>query len=325
MSEFELPGNEYPTIYRHSMRPAWGLAVLVSDMEDKRGYQFEDGDVRHFKRGFYHLMEEVELPVDQLEQAMARLEQVLGRRRAASQAGVGIQNLLSLDQQAAILRVLHPKGFGDPTWLRDMRGQGAKSRLKRHRDPAMATAQDLLSAERLEAYLDKEQYGEAVAALLKVFTMTDLVPPAQRALLNELDEERHPEVAISLHGMLYGEDELSPRFSRLVTALDTRSWELATAAAALVHPQEHVCVRHAAFKRQALWMAPRMQHGKLPTAALYTRYLEMAQVLRERLTGLELPPQDLLDVHDFMKITLKPSARKLLKDGKSTDDGKAAA
>jgi hypothetical protein len=40
----------------------------------------------------------------------------------------------------------------------------------------------------------------------------------------------------------------------------------------------------------------------------------MAKRAREMLTEASLPPADLMDIFDFMGITLLPSARKLLKD-----------
>ena len=57
--EPETSGEE-TTFYRHRMRPKWGLAILAWDTGDKRGFQFEDGQVRIIKDGFYDLMIEVE-------------------------------------------------------------------------------------------------------------------------------------------------------------------------------------------------------------------------------------------------------------------------
>ena len=38
-----VPGDR---LYRHSKRKQWGFAVLAWEKEGKRGYQFEDGELR---------------------------------------------------------------------------------------------------------------------------------------------------------------------------------------------------------------------------------------------------------------------------------------
>ena len=44
----------------------------------------------------------------------------------------------------------------------------------------------------------------------------------------------------------------------------------------------------------------------------YQRYRKMTLSIREKLEQAGLKPRDLLDVHDFVFLTLKPSVRKLL-------------
>jgi hypothetical protein len=63
-------------------------------------------------------------------------------------------------------------------------------------------------------------------------------------------------------------------------------------------------------------MAPRLEHTPRPDGETYVAYLSMAQAVRNHLAEAELPPKDLLDVHDFIYETLRPAARKLLRQRK---------
>ncbi|MEL6182380.1 MAG: hypothetical protein AAFS10_25715, partial [Myxococcota bacterium] len=52
------------SLYVHTKRPNWGRAILAWEQGGKRGYQFEDGRLRVFKKDFYGLFDTVELPED---------------------------------------------------------------------------------------------------------------------------------------------------------------------------------------------------------------------------------------------------------------------
>ncbi len=79
--------------------------------------------------------------------------------------------------------------------------------------------------------------------------------------------------------------------------------------AGVAQPDEHIAVKPELFQRQALWMAPGLRCSDRPMGLLYERMRTMALGVRERIEALELTPRDLLDVRDFMWLTLKPAAR----------------
>lgn len=297
------------TLFRHQMREQWGLAILAWEHEGKRGYQFEDGTLRVFKQGYYHLMREVDQPADVTHSVLGRLNRALGRREASKKRN--LDRLISFDDQLSIFRAEYPEGFGGQKWRAKIRGADASQPLKRHREPAIRAARELFDAEPLRRMIEAGNLEGVVQGLAKLLRQTNLVRPNQLGPL-EIPAHRLERFALALHDLLHGGGPLRDRFGRWVQELGHCSWELATAPAALLHPDEHVCVRPSSFRDQAVWMAPRLEHSKEPDAETYLRYQAMAKAVRAKLEEEGLHPTDLLDVHDFIWTTLRPAARKLL-------------
>jgi hypothetical protein len=63
-----------PTLFRHARRPEWGLAILESETTTHRRFQFQDGQLRTFRRGFYELLEPVDRPLDESLRITEKLE-----------------------------------------------------------------------------------------------------------------------------------------------------------------------------------------------------------------------------------------------------------
>jgi hypothetical protein len=59
-------------------------------------------------------------------------------------------------------------------------------------------------------------------------------------------------------------------------------------------------------------MAPRLAIPKMPTAQSYLRLQSMAKTIHNRLTDAGESPRDLLDVHEFIRLTTRPAAKKVL-------------
>lgn len=309
--ETNLPDN---ALIMHSKCPDWGHGLLAWKRDAKRAYHFEDGKLRVFKEEYCHLLHEVDLPLDRAQRVLDRLDRALGRHEAASRSGMKKGELLSLDQQIEIFLRMYPDGFQGDQWVEKMRGDGAKSSLKRHRSPAIAFAQEKLSAEALEAFISEQRFDEGVDQVLAVLANTNLVRPAQLKPIKGLAPHRISGFVIALQAVLHSDGEPAQMVDEFTRSMDGPCWELATALQALMYPDEHVCVHPTRFKQQAMWMAPRLEHSKSPDGASYYRYLAMVQGVRDRLRKAELTPHDLLDVYDFMLTTLTPSARKMLKD-----------
>ncbi|MEM6992532.1 MAG: hypothetical protein AAF721_18605, partial [Myxococcota bacterium] len=183
------------------------------------------------------------------------------------------------------------------------------------REPAIKRGQDGLNKDSIEALVEAGQAGSVIERACEVLDKTDLVTKSQVDPLRSTT--RDSRLAQALLDFLHGETDLETRFAMLCRALATAtrkppSWQLATALGALVHPANHVCVRPSVFAAQARTMAPRLRASKSPTSAAYVGYVEMAQKIEAELTKEGLEPRDLLDIHDFIWVTLRPAANEIL-------------
>lgn len=326
MTTIDPHDNDQPTtLYMHDKRPRWGLALLAWDHGDRRGYQFEDGKLRVFKDGYYQLLREVDLPADRSQRAIRRLSRTLGRRESMERKG--IDHLIDLDEQISYFLEQHPGGCRGDAWLEAMRGVGARRKLKRHRDPAVTRARELLSRDELDRMLGELAFEQLIQALVTVLDQTSLVSARQLRILRRLPRHREEATARALRELLHGAGELSGRLDTFAAALGDPSWQLATAPLALLDPTSHVCVTPTVFTRQAAWMAPRLEHSRRPDGATYERYLAMVQSVQKRLDEAGVAPADLLDVHDFIYETLRPAARRALaaRRGAAGDEEKDGA
>lgn len=325
------PGSSLPTLYVHTMRPEWGLAIMAAEDRTKRRFLFQDGQVRTFKRGFFHLIETADKPLDVAARVAHELSHKLDDGHpernvvpARSEAGA------TFEDQVAIFGMLFEKGFEDPEWLDRVRGVGNGNRRKKHLEPAIADAQRLLAEDRLRGHLAAGEFEKVRADVLALLNATSLVNRKDREPLDELPPERLEDYAVAQVELLHGDGPLLDRFTRLMAALDTEdgpkvTWPLVTTPLALLHPTEHVAVKPAPFRRQAEWMAPTLVFAKKPNGTLYRRFLKMARAVKASLTKAGFAPRDLLDVHDFIVTTLRPKHLRMLEDADDTDAGRAAA
>ncbi len=304
-----------PTLFKHSKRPSWGLAVIAWERDDKRGYLFENGMLRTLAEPFYRFM----VPVEKVDDAghatlirlMAQIEVTGGAPSVRTSMSPALR--FSLADQVAYFRSEYPEGFGGE-WLKKVRGAGAKRRLKRHRDAAVAHAQEDLSLEFLQSSATDEGAADVWRKVASVLDQTDLVPTAQVEALRASAERANAQSVNALLGVLYGQDDLSARFDAYVHALEAQlgkapNWELASAILGLVVPRECVCVRRTSFQTQADWLLPELRSARGVSALTYSAYSHLARTVCEYLEQHDLPPQDYIDVHDFIKLTTTPSAQ----------------
>ncbi len=322
MNQEATTTTDHSALFQHTVCKQWGLAILAWEHASKRGYQFQDGKLRVFKEGYYHLLEEVDRPLDRvasitstLERGLdvfnARLEARRAQREVERRSATGI----TLAKQVGLFGRLYEGGFTGEAWRGKQRGAGVKRRLKRHRDQAVEHARTALSAAALGQLMAAGSYREVMTRALETLSATDLVARAQVKPLEGASDDQARAFATAAQDLLHGAAAYSVRFESYVAVLarilgKEPSWQLDTALHALVHPDRHVCIRPTTFKAQAAWMAPRIAYVKRPNAPLYQRYLQMAQTVAQELKEASHPPHDLLDVHDFMVTTLRPSARK---------------
>jgi len=304
-----------PQLFEHVLREDWGRAMLMWERETKRGYQFEDGQLRVFKKGFYHLLKPVAasdtpdgLSLDDLTK---RVKLAGKRRKAREKAKKNKRTLYTLDDQITAFGVEFPKGFTGDTWREKIRGGEGVRRLKRHRDPAIAQARELLAPDELQALLAAGDTDEIYKRALAVASCTDMVTTTHAKAIKNLRGDGRVAFAEALVDLLYGTDPHSARFDSFVGTMKSCAWPLATVFSALVYPTEHVCVRPSSFRSQARWMDPDLDHPTVPNAEIYRRYLAMTLAIRDELERNSQSPADLLDVSEFIRLTTRQAAKRL--------------
>lgn len=299
-------------LYRHSRKPEWGLALLAWERNGRRAYQFEDGKLRKIREGYYDLVEPVEPSEGSTETVRASLEAAIQARTEGSQSKARVP-VCTFDQQISLFTELYPKGFQDPQWIEDKRGTPEGSSLKRHREPAIEAAQEVLDPSRASGLIEEGRHAELAESIFDVMAGTNLVPLKHVKALRGLAEEETTQYTEVAFNLVHGDEPFDDRFrvylKTLARFLGGRpSWRAATALAALIHPQEQVAVRRSAFARQAGSIAPMGKYTRKPKVDSYRSYRRVAVGVRQRLEGAGHEPRDLLDVHDFIWTTLRKSA-----------------
>ena len=308
--ETQDPNSSMPTLFRHMKREHWGLGILQNVADDRIQMQFQDGRNRSFKKGYYHLLDAVDRPmniasgiVDALQSMMPEDDRPELNRRILPP---------SMDEQVEYLRGMYPDGFQDKGYAEQHRGDGRKRPLKRHRDALVARAAKHLTRKALQG-----DPTEAHKGACKVLTVTGLVGAKERKAFKGIDEEHHENVMSALRALLFGQSNLIQRMDGYVRALEkamdqTPTWELATVFLGAVHPETHVVVRARVLSLQAQWMAPGLLVSDRPMGLLYERLVAMTKGVHDLLTEAGLKPRDYLDLHDFMWLTLKPAGQKVI-------------
>jgi hypothetical protein len=295
------------------------LAILALEEGDRRRYQFEDGRMRTFKKGYWHLFVEVDKPADEARtivgDLIGKLDVSQARRELVAEARTSGKDVITLDDQVAIFRHLYEGGFEDEQWTTNFRGNPEGRRLKRHRDSAILAFQEGLSS---EARAELREQGGSLALLKRLHELlksTDLIRRQDLVAL-EAALEADPEPLANALDALLDAEEIGAAFATWVDALGPeRTWPLATVPTALCMPFKHIAVKPSTFKSQAKWLAPRLEVSNDVSANTYMEILNMAATLQEGLTARSLTPRDRLDVHDFVVQTLRPSSIKAWRGG----------
>jgi hypothetical protein len=304
------------TLYRHTKKPDWGTAVIAWERDGKRAYLFDSGMVKVLAEPFYELMAQVTDSLESSEVA-ARLTGHLERSGSLSQRTRTAPSVrFTLQQQLDWFLDEYPGGFTGEAWEKKARGAEATRRLKRHRGPAIADAQNRLSPEVMEKLASGEEVAETIKLISDLLFETDLVATSQLDQLKNKVKKAPKELPKVLFALLYSPnlEDMAPHFDDFVHVLtktlgSTPSWELATSLLALVKPGVHVCVRRAAFLRQAEWIKPELNLTKQPSSLGYAGFLRLAHEVNDKLTELGHTPDDLFDVHDFIRFATTTAAQ----------------
>lgn len=319
----QILDDDEPELLRHVKRPQWGLAILAWERGDRRAYQFEDGRLRKFKEGYYDMMQPGESKQRSEEAVIADLQAAIGTTRSTTRKT--LKPAASFDEQVELFKSLYPGGFQGEKWTEEHRGTPEGRDLKRHRDPAIAQAREVLAEGEVAAMMAEARYADLRSAVTELLASTSLVSLRHVKTLRGLEEDETERFAEAVAGLLHGEGDFGPRFKVWLKLLrdvlgGKPSWRIATVLPALMEPDRHVVVRHSAFIRQAASIAPTSKYSRRPRARAYRNFRRVARVAHTRLEAADLKPRDLMDVHDFIWATLRDSALDHLGEDENAGD-----
>ena len=297
----EAADAEFPGLFCHQTRADWGVSVLSGERDGKRTYLFEGGEERVMGKGAHDMMRKIApLSADQ-RNTLARLTALVAGRRGLPDAFKTASAVL-LDQLQGLRRAF-PAGFSDPAWQNEKRAARARETL-------VPQAQELLSLKVLDAQLKAQQFDALWASVSKILASTGWLPAEQ------LKPPPAPGVSLlaaAVRELLYGSAAIEQRVDRFSVAFETAfrrppRWETATGLLTLVSPGTHVLVDVPSFRKQLKVLGSKGALSQSPSGAGYVRCVNAARIVASKLTEHDEVPQDLLDVHDFIRFTLKASA-----------------
>jgi len=299
-------------LVRHTKRPEWGVGILAWDQGDTRAYQFEDGRMRKFRKGFFELIE----PIEEFEGPEKTVRTNLRRAMSTSDGDSSrkvLKKVCAFEDQLQYFLGQYPGGFQDEQWQTEHRSHANGPPLKRHRDPTVSDARDALSAERCGALVEGGREHAITDSAIDVLAATNLVPISHVNELRGFDDDKRKEYGAAVAEMLHGDEPFDDRFGAYLRTISRLlggrpSWRVATALPAIVYPQEHVSVRRSAFARQAGSIAPTAEYSRRARVPSYKNFRRVALGVKKRLEAAGQEPSDMLDIHDFIWTTLRSSA-----------------
>lgn len=313
------PSTPALTAVKHRSAPQWGNGLLVKEYEDKRFYEFEDGQNHVIGRAFWDHLEAVSLSPAELEALEHKL--LKGRVRVAPTKKAPAKRAPKLPTttfaaQLASFTGEFAGGFLGQDWLARERGEANQPKGKAFKNHAIACAQRELAQQTLQALLSARDYAGVMTRVQTVHKaagnllhpLGDLIP------FSKMPVERHQAFAEALFELLYGAADFAPRFDAYVAVLaqdKLATWPLVSVLPALVDPASFVFVKPTAFEMQAAVLSFALGYQRQPTAEGYARMCQMARELSKQLAAAGSAPKDLLDVYAFIaRANAKPKAPK---------------
>ena len=301
-----------PTLFRHKKKSEWGVGVLAGEDETRLRLQFEDGTFRTIAKTHDHLLEKVDNPSAETTAALGALlseRQEAMKGPATKSRGPDVSPTEAIATQLERFMAAYPEGFADDKWVKEIRGEGQTRKLKSYRIIGLDAAKPL-GREALKKALAEGTELEVFEAVVGLYKKTDLATVKTDVRpLTQLDEMRRREFAQALAGLLLGEDALNLRVDRFIAELlrlgVKPTWSLVTVPLGFAQPEAHAVIRPATVRKQAQRLGIAAKAPSPPTGRSYQAALQVVRSLDRKLRDRELQPRDLLDVGDFMAVSLK--------------------
>lgn len=308
-----------PIVVKHVSCPEWGLGYLSEERDEKRFYDFEDGQNHSIAKAFWSKLEAVALGTAEtaaLEKKVRSLRDQRSTPGKAKPRAVAVA-LADFDAQFARFLEVCPGGFAGERFVKDERGtviEEADKKIKPSKAQAIAMAQKVLAKSELDRQIAASAFAEVLTNVRAIFKVaTGLVHPLGDVIpFNKMPAERDRAFAESLRELLYGNGAYEARFDKFVATLaeaHLATWPLATVLPALVFPNEHTFVKPSYYEKQAVLLAFDLRYERVPNSAAYNRMQQLASDLGKRVVDRGQTPRDKMDVYGFISRTLAPQKK----------------
>jgi len=308
-----------PIVVKHVGCPEWGLGYLTEERDEKRFYDFEDGQSHSIAKAFWSKLEAVSMGSAEAQALEKKVKSLRDQRSAPgkSKARAVAVPLADFDAQMKRFVEVCTGGFAGDRFIKDKRGTVAAEgdkKTKAGKAQAIATAQKLLSKSELDRLIAASAFTEVLANVRLVHkAATGLLHPLGDVIpFNKMPAEKDRAFAESLRNLLHGDGPYEARFDRFVATLadaHLATWPLATVLSALVFPNEHAFVKPSYYEKQAVLMAFDLRYERVPNSAAYGRMQQLSEELCKRLTTLGQTPRDKMDAYGFIVKTLSPQKK----------------
>lgn len=200
----------------------------------------------------------------------------------------------SLSQSIERFLELFPEGFYGDRFAEEERDYKVR---------AHQLAQDLLSKSELARLLSANDCVEVCRRALRVSSATNLIFPNEKMALKDGLElpSNQQAFATALFNLLYGDDDLKPRFERYADILEgigAAKWTIATYFLFIVYPEEYVFLKPTVTQNAAEISGFEINYRPALNWLTYASVLAFAHYLKAELVGLS--PRDMIDVQSFM-------------------------
>ena len=292
----------FPALFTHLNRTDWGVSVLSGQRDGKRRYLFESGEERTMGAGPLDMMRKVEQPSSDQRATYARLVALLAKREKRTEPPAA-PGATAVVKQLERFHKKYTNGFFGKEWKSDKTSMHARQA----RGALVAKAQDDFSKEALSKLERSERFDASWNLVVASLSESGLIPGVQLRTATLPDQQRA--LSGGVLDLLHGTETYERRFDRFVGVYEVvfrepPTWETATALPALVTPLEHVHVEPVAFRKQLKALSRYSSFGARPAGSAYVRCLTMAQALANMLAERGEVPRDLLDVHDFIRVSI---------------------
>lgn len=269
---------------RHPLKAEWGLGEVLADVTGKKVRVFFVGAGAKTLSLTYVTLECV--PPDEAAHPL------LDNLHAPAEGGrIRYQSLpASIERFLA----LFPHGFYGDRFAKEER---------EYKVQAHQLAQQILSKSELARVLTAHEYDEVCRRALRVANKTNLIFPNEKmALKDGLKPPANQQAfATALVQLLYGDDDLQPRFERYAAMLEgigAAKWTIATYFLFIVSPETYMFLKPTVTQNAAEVSGFAIHYRPELNWRTYASVLTFAQYLMTKLT--ELAPRDMIDVQSFM-------------------------